>query len=35
MKEGERQSALYRGLIRVADERFAAHVATLKLERKK
>ena len=34
-KEGERQSAFYRVLIRVADERFAAHVATLKLERKK
>jgi hypothetical protein len=34
-KEGERQRAFYEELIRVADERFAAHVASLKLERKK
>jgi len=34
-KEGARQKAFYKELIRVADERFAAHVKTLKLEHKK
>jgi hypothetical protein len=34
-KEGKRQSAFYKELIRAADARFAAHVASLKLERKK
>ena len=34
-KEGARQKAFYRELIRVADERFAAHVKTLRLGHKK
>ena len=34
-KEGVRQSAFYKELIRTADERFAAHVKMLKEERKK
>jgi hypothetical protein len=34
-KVGKRQKAFYSELIRVADERFAAHVTTLKLENKK
>jgi hypothetical protein len=29
-KEGERQKAFYKELIRIADERFAAHVKTVK-----
>jgi hypothetical protein len=29
-KEGERQGAFYKELIRIADQRFAAHVASLK-----
>jgi hypothetical protein len=34
-KEGQRQRAFYKELIRIADQRFAAHVASLKLEAKK
>ena len=34
-KVGARQSAFYKELIRIADERFAAHMKTLKVERKK
>jgi len=35
-KEGARQSVFYKDLIRLADERFAAHIAAIKkLERKK
>jgi hypothetical protein len=34
-KEGARQSAFYKELIRIADERFAAHVKMLKEERKR
>lgn len=33
-KEGKRQKAFYNELIRVADERFAAHAKTLKLQHK-
>jgi hypothetical protein len=32
-KEGARQRAFYNELIRVADRRFAAHVASLKVKR--
>lgn len=34
-KEGERQKAFYKELIRIADQRFEAHVASLKQEVKK
>ncbi|HXD14789.1 MAG TPA: type II toxin-antitoxin system RelE/ParE family toxin [Xanthobacteraceae bacterium] len=34
-KEGQRQRAFYKELIRIADQRFAAHVASFKLEAKK
>jgi hypothetical protein len=34
-KEGARQRAFYKELIRMADKRFAAHVASFKLERRR